>query len=534
MIESGDKVLIIGEHPLRRCFEQQYFRLKCQVTSVTELGGQDVLLYDEFVLLSMPCNTDKLAQDNRMLALLNNIAKQIPAGSHRRPLAHLLLQSNHTLGLLQNIDLPDTVISKMDVYPFTLESLWSRVVVAKMPGEFLDIDYPSLDREPMLESSHKFVHLLVVGFSAMAQSIAIHAALVSHYPNHTDSSPLRTRISFMSNGMDSRRGEFITRYRSLFDNSYYSTLNLDNKSSSFHEPCYCGERNDFVDVEWEFIDGDFYSDEAQAMLKKLSTSNDRVLTIAVAHDNEDQNIKNVMALPGEVMENDIAVLVNVHNSESMSLLKNSDKFHNVFPFGMDDTGYDVRLPLMQGGKLLNAFYCDLIDVESEHIDQRRVDEAWKCLPSFAKRFSNVYSAMTIPSKMRSLGHDRSCPERFFSVSPHEVEIMAVVEHNRWCVEELILGFRPCTDVELKQVEESIDAFLAAKNDEEKIKNWKLRDKKGELCTLKEIFKEDETKRAHYDLCNYYDLRHDYRGVNVQEYDKKLIRCIPLLAHALLK
>ena len=530
------KILIIGEHPLKGCLEQQYAARNCEVTCVASFGGEDVSQCDEIVLLTSPDAEGKTAEDNRALSLLSKMAEQIPEDNAKRPIVHLLLQSNDTLGVLQTVDLPDTIISTMDVYPFTLESHWARVAVAKMPGELPAIDFPPLDREPIVGDSNKTVHLVVSGFSTLAQSLAIHAALVAHYPNYNSNSPepLRTRITILSKGLDSKRGELTTRYRSLFDNSYYRTINLAKRSSSFYAPQYAGRRRDFVDVEWEFVDGDIYDEIVQHKLKRWSTSGSQLLTIAIAHDNEDQNIKDILALPDEVMKNGVTVLARVDNSESISLIKASSKYDNVYPFGMNDTGYDVRLPLMRMGKLLNAFYWGIIDENNPVIDQNKVDEAWKSLPSFAKRFSNIYNVMTIPTKMRSLGHSQADWESFFAISEREVEDIASVEHNRWSVEELIMGYRPCTDIELKNVENSIAEFLAIKDDEEKLSQWELMDKQGRPCTLKEVLKEDDALRAHYDLRDYDDLRVDRKGVNVQDYDKKLTRCIPLLASAFVK
>lgn len=534
MRENG-KILIIGEHPLRGYLEQQY-AASCEVTCVASFGNEDVSQCNEIVLLTSPDADGKTAEDNRALLLLSKMAEQIPENNAKRPVVHLLLQSNDTLSVLQTVDLPDTVINAMDVYPFTLESHWARVVVAKMPGELPTIDYPTLDREPIVRDSGKTVHLLVSGFSSLAQTLAIHAALVAHYPNYNNNSPepLRTRITILSKDLDSKRGELITRYRSLFENSYYRTVNVEQRTSNFHAPQYAGKRKDFVDVEWEFVDGEIHNEIVQQKIKSWSTSDTQLLTIAIAHDNDDDNIKDVLALPKEVMENGVTVLARVGNSESISLLKTSGKYENVYPFGMNDSGYDVRLPLMTMGKLLNAYYWGVIDENSHVIDLDKVDEAWKKLPSFAKRFSNVYNVMTIPTKMRSLCHTFEHWDSLFAISEREVEEIAVVEHNRWSVEELIMGFRPCTDSELKLVDASIAEFLAIKGDEEKLAQWKLRDKQGRECTLKEVFKEDDTKRAHYDLRDYDDLRVDRNGVNVQDYDKKLIRCIPYLAYAFKK
>jgi len=49
--------------------------------------------------------------------------------------------------------------------------------------------------------------------------------------------------------------------------------------------------------------------------------------------------------------------------------------------------------------------------------------------------------MTIPSKMRSIGLTEDDWEKFYDISQQDIEILAQVEHNRWNVEELLLGYR---------------------------------------------------------------------------------------------
>ena len=69
--------------------------------------------------------------------------------------------------------------------------------------------------------------------------------------------------------------------------------------------------------------------------------------------------------------------------------------------------------------------------------------------------------------------------------------MGEVEHNRWNVEEMLLGFRPTTEEENAQIE----------------KDHKL----------KGFFK---NMYAHYDICSSYNLKS--REIDVSLYDEKKI------------
>ena len=74
-----------------------------------------------------------------------------------------------------------------------------------------------------------------------------------------------------------------------------------------------------------------------------------------------------------------------------------------------------------------------------------------------------------------------------------------MEHTRWSVEELLLGYRPVSDEEQRAVEADINV------------KKKLREQK-----------------VHYDLRSYDDLRVDATGKNVNVYDKALVQGIPLI------
>ena len=80
------------------------------------------------------------------------------------------------------------------------------------------------------------------------------------------------------------------------------------------------------------------------------------------------------------------------------------------------------------------------------------------------------------------------------LTPHEIAILAEVEHNRWNVEELLMGYRTVTPEEEKEIEKNIE--------------------------LKNVYKEKRT--AHYDIRPY----ESGRCANV--YDISITSAIPLI------
>jgi hypothetical protein len=102
--------------------------------------------------------------------------------------------------------------------------------------------------------------------------------------------------------------------------------------------------------------------------------------------------------------------------------------------------------------------------------------------------------------MRSLGHNDTDWEKFYGMTAKEIAVIAEVEHNRWNVEEMLLGFRPVTQEQEKEIESDISRKKAYK-----------------------------AEFIHYDIRAYRDLRPDDSGRNVNTYDICLSSAIPLIA-----
>ena len=131
------------------------------------------------------------------------------------------------------------------------------------------------------------------------------------------------------------------------------------------------------------------------------------------------------------------------------------------------------------------------------------------------RLSNIYNVMTIPTKMHSVGHDRSDADTFYALNRDEIRMLAETEHNRWSVERLILGDRPCTDDEKTKIRQNIQEIIEAH-----------RMGKEMPVDLKRKYKKEY--HVHYDLCAYDELEMDPTGKSAQTYDYDLTASIPLI------
>ena len=475
------KVIIIGGHPIADNLLQQYETKGYVVDRKRDLMVDNIHIneYDELCLLA------GYGEDDKAVAMLGQLSVGYDVEKHNgnRLICHLLLQSNKTLRMLRTCDFCDAVRLKIDVYPFTLDEEWSRGIL--------------LDYQPITIQSNKQAHLVIFGFGEVAEMTAINAALVAHFPNYIRNHSLRTRITIIDADAEHRCIDFIKRYKHLFDNSYYRVLNLSNEEviTKFHKPMYDGIREDFVDVEWEFVEAESWDVDVRQKLQMWACSDKQLLTVVMAYSDGNKNISEALHLPNDLYNQNIPIhIYGQHNSE-----------------------YDITLPLVRMAKNVNYIYdrCyddNLCDDKSNlsnwqlryavEINSEERERSWAKLSNI-KRMSSIYNAMTIPTKMRSIGLKENEWTKFYDISQQDIELLAQVEHNRWSVEELILGYRPCTDEEQKLIE-------------------------SDVKTYKRAFK---TNKIHYDLRAYKELRPDETGKAVEVYDLCLCSCLPLITNA---
>ena len=470
----GKRVIIIGNHSVKENVIQQYEEKDSAVKSKCELSAKDTTIndFDELFLFS------EQSGDSKTLGLLYEFSKDYKMELHsgRQLVCHLLLQEREMLHMLQTCNISAVVRKEMDVYPFTIDGVWSQSIV--------------LDYEPITIHSDKHVHLVIFGMGEMAETMAIQAAHVAHYPNYVRNHSLRTRITMISENAGTMSERMIKCYQHLFDNSYYRIVNLSEEKAVkvFHKPMYEGLREDFVDVEWEFVEAEWWDSEVREKLKQWAQDDSQLLTVVMADKDADKNVAMSLLLPDELYQQNVPI-------------------HKYNP---KDVEYDISMPLVQMAKNVNYIYAQCFHQNFENwqgwiqssveIDGKERERLWADLPNI-KRWSNIYNAMTIPSKMRSVGLSEDDWDQFYDISQQDIEILAQVEHNRWNVEELILGYRPCTDEEQEKIAADVE-------------------------TQKDAFR---ARKIHYDLRAYNDLRADKTGRSAKVYDLCLSAALPLIA-----
>lgn len=516
------RALIIGYGPISGNIVGQYEAIGYEVVCLSETDAERCAVsdFDEIVVLSSADVTDVLAEDNRVIAFMRRIAERTSPDVRAR--IHLLLQSQESLWMLNARDYKDELHPRVEVYAFTMEDAWAKNVVVTMPTKKAEQGSVAtewlargLDYKPITFESRCTVHLVVFGTSGQAEALVKNAALVAHYPNYIRNNKLRTRITIIDQTVGLWYKSFISRHRNLMDNCYYRFIDVERKACDTHCPMYEGQRQDFVDVEWEFVEADIYNIVVQDKLQTWAESEEQVLSVAICHNDDAKNIGQARVVADLLQGCTAPIYVRQKESTLADMMRHSDRFTNIVPFGMLDRGYDISLPLLRMAQRVKYVYdyCYDFNITSDDeaitapsfIDDTMAEQGWLGEKKAVKRYSNICNAMTLATKMRSLGHSDNDWNTFYAISQAEVGLIAQVEHNRWNVEEMLLGYRPCNDEEQAEIELDI--------------------------SKKAFFKD---RLVHYDLRAYDDLRPDATGKNVNTYDICLSASIPLIAYSVMK
>jgi hypothetical protein len=200
----------------------------------------------------------------------------------------------------------------------------------------------------------------------------------------------------------------------------------------------------------------------------------------------------------------------VNGKEKIATVVRHGRYANIYPFGMSDVAFEYDEQAYRQAKLINYLYetadyandayrftpTDQLDVMDANDIWQKAEEMWGKL-TVALQWSSLYCAYNIPCKlaslrtMRNLSPDDETHDQD-DITAKEVNILARVEHNRWCVEKLLMGFRPPTNQENKYNHPKHAAML--------VKNKKL--------------------FIHHDLCPYDQLD------AVKKLDVEIVNHIP--------
>jgi hypothetical protein len=394
-----------------------------------------------------------------------------------RLVCYFMFEYQTTFNVFQYSEISERIKECINFKPFYYYEMWAqRVLVCKECDKTEEYDYLPLEGESGInKDAENQVHLVVVGMTRMGTALATQAALMAHYPNFVTKG-IRTKITLIDENADKEKNFYIDRYDRLFALSNWSYKEMVRSESGkdelktvlTHTPTkhdYLG--GDFLDVEWEFIQGTVAQLELQDYIEKSITEKTK-MTIAICKDEPSRCLAAALNLEWRIYEKAMQVLVyNRYDDALIKQLKNEGKYgvsspfkNKIKAFGMASKCFRKNI-LEDSDKLAKEFHRVYMDDENAEI--KKLTDYW----------SNVYVSNTLWSKLRCVEIEKE------EIKAEDKEILVKVEHNRWNIEKLIMSFR-----HLEKEEQDI-----AKEDKDEKKRLKSEMAHLDICSnarLKEI------------------------------------------------
>lgn len=373
----------------------------------------------------------------------------------------------------------------------------------------------SIDGKGIKADTEQYVHFIISGMTPMAKAMAITAAHLCHFPNFDPKTGKRkTVITFVDYDIKRKRDIFVSEHQNLFDLSHYSDISFDvdgNCIKKAHKPDE--QYGDFLDIEWEFIDADISSPEVKEYLSQAANDCGQQLAIAICQESQEDNMSAALHLPAPLYDHSKNIPIYVHlweQGDAITKANATGQFGHIYCFGTGtsadkDPLFKERLEL---GQRVNFVYSTLYS--SEGNPPAGVAQEWYRIIE-SNKFSSIYSANSIPIKMRSFGK---------SVSSADNVALCETEHRRWVLAELLLGFKPLTKTELAEIKKAVAKDIQDYNKEHGVTDGT----KDNSPSWKTAWDSRKTTFRHVDIVSFDDLIDEKE----QEKDVALMVNIPFI------
>ncbi len=451
----------------------------------------------------------------------------------QKPTVNILLENPATHTMLQSTNLAKKWQNVVNVIPFSFYENWARKVLSMKDGQGFLLQVSPKSKEQL--------NVVIFGMSRMGITMAVEAAHALHFPRKKDGGVRKTIITFISLNADKEMRLFRTRYRQIFEiqSSRYidfiggndiqeATLPVIKKMPPTY---FTGKDADFLDIEFEFVRGNVFSEEIhQFLCERIDKENRRMALFAcTGKDTTDMNI--ALYMPETVLRHADIFVRQQHSGLLLDWLRDRSKqeeglYSHFYPFGMEDTTFDLEHKDQRMGVLINYYYCchnDYPDTfKEEHLlnsdEQETANSTWQ-VTAVADQWSSSYCCMSFERKLAQCGilsleqHDIKSIKKAIN---ENIADIGFVEHNRWNMEKLLLGFRKPHAEEQAEIDECRKTI----SDKDK--------KKKDVCKYA-IYKRrhiHDYLRSFDDLANIAWKDMDREKDDVRKIDYDMLRQIP--------
>ena len=346
-----------------------------------------------------------------------------------------------TFSILQKVDkIPIRTETRIDPHPFSLQENYARKLwgLYAAPNEGMPAFRP-LDYLPISEDSNRRVQLVIIGLSGSGTALLLEALRICHYANF-ETRGVKTKITVIDRDFEQKRDAFFAQFPNL---------------------------EQIRDIELEFLAENAETPRIRAELDRLAQDPDCLLTIAVCLGDPEIALAVGLNFPESVYRYDAGekphgntVLI---RQTALGELANSvdgekKRYRYVRVFGTLGEDFDAEMfndsvPMRIHYDYETFDYKNgnpLEDPIAEPSSEKNISEMKKCWRELAeyKRWSNRFQAEMFRTYLRTIGFDvvrsretsRETVRRVRDGLWKHREVLAKMEHRRWCAEKTLSGF----------------------------------------------------------------------------------------------
>lgn len=372
---------------------------------------------------------------------------------------------------LQLNDVKQAWNNRFDFTPFNFYKDWAdRILVSSHYHRGADlIVYPEMDHKGIPATSNKHVHVVIIGMNRMGIAVAKEAAHMLHFPNFNEESlENQTVITFIDDHADKELCFLQGRHPGYFEIAptyFCDASNVENIIFKQDNSLLQVEKN-FLDVRFQFIKGRVESSSVRKWLVEQAKDKTQYLSIVVCLHNPSKSLGTGLYLPEELYReygknHYTNLFIRQETSSSMveALRKAAEegknkRYAHIYPFGMLNNSFDLDCMDTTMAQAFNYIYnyyyahSNLLPLSLPARDELFKD--WQGL-TIANQWSNIYLADSFEFKLRSIGYDINSGKPL-TISDKDKDNLARVEHNRWNMEKLLIGYRALHEDEWKDLE----------------------------------------------------------------------------------
>lgn len=390
-------------------------------TSKEEIEKLHIEKAEEVYIIGEDIRTDDIESyhdtiNMKCLKMISDNIQNVERYNKHPLVCRVMFEYQTSFNILQVTDIDG---KKIDFKPFNYYETWAQnVLICQELAKKENCEYLPLEGFDGIQvDQDKFVHFIVVGMSRMGLAMAIEAAHLAHYPNFC-TNKRRTRITFIDASMEQEKHFFMSRFKEMFSLACYrdvtnvsENIYSDLKAYPWLNPLedvlckspYCNSDHlgkDFIDIEWEFINGSIENPNIQQYFADAASNADAKLTIAICLPENSRAIAAATYLPDSVYQSDTTLQILVYQRLNSDLLFqiNQNKRYNdkLKAFGMNSLCYNSSLVELSEfiAKKVNCAYDQYAweRIRMRYKGEGLIDDDYDCLSNYLYSDTRISSS----------------------------------------------------------------------------------------------------------------------------------------------